>query len=134
MDIKSLIPHREPIIMIDHVIDHSEESTITSLTIEKMNMFVEKEVFQSSGLIENIAQSAATRFGIQNNLEGYEPVLGYIASIKNMRVDRLPRIGETIFTKIINKNQINNIIVVQGECKVDNVIISSCELKVFIEK
>ena len=134
MDIKSLILQREPIIMIDKIISHSDEKTSTSLTIKETNIFVEKSIFQSSGLIEHIAQSSAARMGIQTTEEGEAPLLGYIASIKNMIINRLPKVGETILTEIIVRNHINNIIVVQGESKVDNIVVSNCELKVFIEE
>ena len=134
MDIKLVIPQREPIIMIDEIVNHSDEKTSTSLTIKETNIFVEENIFQSSGLIEHIAQSSAARMGMQTTEEGKKPLLGYIASIKNMMINRLPKIGETILTDIINTNQINNIIVIKGESKVDNMVVSSCELKVYIEE
>jgi|TARA_B110000211_G_scaffold114119_1_gene132344 3-hydroxyacyl-[acyl-carrier-protein] dehydratase len=134
MEVKLIIPQREPIIMIDEIVNHSDVKTTTSLTINKTNIFVEENIFQSSGLIENMAQSSAARMGIQTNKEGNKPLLGYIASIKNLIVNRLPEVGEKILTEIIIVNKINNIIVIKAEGKVDNIIISSCELKVFIEE
>ena len=134
MDIKSVIPQREPIIMIDKILNDSDEKTSTSLTIKETNIFVEENIFQSSGLIEHIAQSSAARMGVQTTKEGKKPLLGYIASIKNMMINRLPKVGETILTEIIVTNHINNIIVVQGESKVDNIVVANCELKVFIEE
>ena len=134
MDIKLLIPQRDPIIMIDKIIGHSDKKTSTSLTIKETNIFVEEDIFQSSGLIEHIAQSSAARMGMQTTEEEKKPLLGYIASIKNMMINRLPKVGETILTEIIVTNQINNIIVVQGESRIDNIVISNCELKVFIEE
>jgi predicted hotdog family 3-hydroxylacyl-ACP dehydratase len=120
--------------MIDKILNHSDEKTSTSLTIKETNIFVEENIFQSSGLIEHIAQSSAARMGMQTTEEGKKPLLGYIASIKNMMINRLPKVGETILTEIIVTNHINNIIVVQGESKVDNIVVSNCELKVFIEE
>ena len=134
MDVKLIIPQREPIIMIDEIVNHSDVKTTTSLTINKTNIFVEENIFQSSGLIENMAQSSAAKMGIQTNKEGNKPLLGYIASIKNLMVNRLPEVGEKILTEIIIVNKINNIIVIKAEGKVDNIIISSCDLKVFIEE
>lgn len=134
MEVKLIIPQREPIIMIDEIVNHSDVKTTTSLTINETNIFVEENIFQSSGLIENMAQSSAARMGIQTNKEGNKPLLGYIASIKNLMVNRLPEVGEKILTEIIIANKINNIIVIKAEGKVDNIIISSCELKVFIEE
>ena len=49
MDIKAIIPQREPIIMIDKIVNHSEVKTITSLTDKNTNHFVEENIFQSSG-------------------------------------------------------------------------------------
>lgn len=134
MDIRTLIPQREPIIMVDKIVNHVDEKTTTSLIVKPDNMFVEDGVFQSSGLIEHIAQSSAARMGAQTIKEGSVPLLGYIASIRNMTIRRLPKVGEIIFTDIIITNQINNIIVIKGESKVNNIVISSCELKVFIEE
>ena len=134
MDIKSLIPQREPIIMIDKIVSHSDKKTSTSLTIKETNIFVEGNIFQSSGLIEHIAQSSAARMGIHTTEEEKKPLFGYIASIKNMMINRLPKVGEIILTEIIVTNHINNIIVVQGESKVDNIVVANCELKVFIEE
>ena len=134
MEVKLIIPQREPIIMIDEIVNHSDVKTTSSLTINETNIFVEENIFQSSGLIENMAQSSAARMGIQTNKEGNKPLLGYIASIKNLIVNRLPEVGEKILTEIIIVNKINNIIVIKAEGKVDNIIISSCELKVFIEE
>ena len=124
MEVKLIIPQREPIIMIDEIVNHSDVKTTTSLTINKTNIFVEENIFQSSGLIENMAQSSAARMGIQTNKEGNKPLLGYIASIKNLIVNRLPEVGEKILTEIIIVNKINNIIVIKAEGKVDNIIIS----------
>ena len=133
MDIKSLIPQRDPIIMIDEIINHSDEETTTALTILKTNIFVEANNFQSSGMIEHIAQSSAARMGMQTAALGKKPLLGYIASVKNLSIHRLPEVGETLNTEIIVTNQINNIVVLKGETKVKGTLVSRCELKVFIK-
>lgn len=133
MDIKTIIPQREPIIMIDKIVNHSEVKTITSLTVKNTNLFVEEGIFQSSGVIENIAQSSAARMGMQTAKEGSSPLLGYIASVKDLKISRLPIVGETIQTEIIITNKINNIIVVKAVSKVEDTIVANCELKVFIK-
>ena len=133
MNIKSLIPQREPIIMIDKIVSHSEAKTITSLRVKNTNLFVEENIFQSSGVIENIAQSSAARMGVQIAKKGAPPLLGYIASITNLNISRLPVIGETIQTEIIITNKINNIIVVKAVSRVADTIVADCELKVFLE-
>ena len=133
MNIKSIIPQREPIIMIDSIISHNEEQTVASLTIHKDILFVEDNIFQSSGLIEHIAQSSAARMGIQTSKEYKAPLLGYIASVKDLNIIRLPVVGEIIQTEIIVTNKINNISVVKAVSRIEDTIVANCELKVFIE-
>ena len=133
MDIQLLIPQRDPIIMVDKVISHSKDNTDTLFTINKKNIFVVDNIFQSSGVIEHIAQSAAASMGIETIESGNKPLLGYIASIKNLTIHDLPKVGSVIKTKIIITNQINNIIIVTGVSKVEGKSIASCELRVYIE-
>ena len=132
MDIKSLIPQREPIIMVDGVTSHSSKKTVSSLKITESNIFVEDSILQSSGLIEHMAQSAAVRMGLENRKKGDPPLLGYIASVRNMIVNAFPKVGDTIQTEVIITNQINNIIIVKAESRTENIVISACELRVFI--
>ena len=133
MNIKELIPQREPILMVDRVASHSNEKTETTFLKIKTNIFVEDGCFRSSGIIENIAQSAAVRMGMKTIKENTKPALGYIAAIKNLEIFCFPNVGETLSTEIVVTNQINNILVVNAICRIDNKIVANCELKVFIE-
>ncbi len=134
MDIELLIPHRGSIVMIDEIISHSLEETTTSFLINHNNIFVDQGVFQSPGIIENMAQSAAARFGIENFNHSVPPSLGYIASIKNLNINNFPVVGQEIVTRIVNKNQINQLIIIGAEVSIDKLSVASCELKVFIDK
>jgi predicted hotdog family 3-hydroxylacyl-ACP dehydratase len=104
MDIQLLIPQRDPIIMVDKVTSHSKDNTDTLFTINKNNIFVVDNIFQSSGVIEHIAQSAAASMGRETIESGNKPLLGYIASIKNLIIHDLPKVGSVIKTKIIITN------------------------------
>ena len=57
--IKTFIPQREPMLMVDKLFSVSENDVETGLTVADSNIFVEDGVLSETGLIEHIAQSAA---------------------------------------------------------------------------
>ncbi len=70
IDIESLIPQREPMLMVSGLCSASDKSITTWFQVEPGNIFVEKGKFRESGLIENIAQTAAA-------LNGYRARIGW---------------------------------------------------------
>ena len=57
--------------------------------------------------MENMAQSCAARIGYICKYIRKIPVKpGYIGSVRNLRVERLPRVGETITTQVIHREEI----------------------------
>ena len=60
-NILSLIPQRPPFVMVDALAYTNEKATATVLKITEQNIFVNKGELTESGLVENIAQTAAAR-------------------------------------------------------------------------
>jgi len=132
-DIKSLIPQREPIIMLDKVVAYSENFIETLFYIKNDSVFIEDDCFQPSGIIENIAQSAAAKLGVEQKKCKQKISLGYVAAIKNLDIFFLPQIKNTLRTTINITHRMNNIIVLRGNSFLENDAIAKCELKVFIQ-
>ncbi len=99
--ILELIPQRPPIVMVDTLWRWDESSAETGLTVKEDNIFVEDGRLRESGVIEHVAQSAATFNGYGFRLRGIEPTLGYIAEIKRFRVESLPPVGSRLRTEIV---------------------------------
>ncbi len=95
-----LLPQRPPIVMVDVLWRADESSAETGLTVAADNIFVEDGRLRESGVIEHVAQSAATFNGYGFRLRGIAPTLGYIAEIKRFRVDVLPAVGSRLRTEI----------------------------------
>lgn len=131
--ITSILPHRTPMVMIDSLVEHSEEKTITLFTIEANNIFVRDGALQESGLIENIAQSAAASSGYYYHQNKLQQPLTYIASINKVRILKLPKVNESIQTEIKLTSNILNINVISGKCFLKDELIAECEMKVLIE-
>ncbi|WP_299394035.1 hypothetical protein [uncultured Gelidibacter sp.] len=99
-DIKKLLPHREPMIMVDSLLDFSDGKATAGFTILKNNLFVANDEFSETGLIEHMAQAAALYTGFKN-LSDNQPVKeGFIASIKKLHVHSLPTINEILKTEV----------------------------------
>lgn len=132
-NITLILPHRTPMLMIDSLVEHSEEKTITQFKIEPDNIFIIDGEFQESGLIENIAQSAAAGSGYYYHLNKLPQPLTYLASVNRVRILKMPRVNESIKTEITLTSKILNIHVISGKCFLNNELIAECEMKVLIE-
>jgi predicted hotdog family 3-hydroxylacyl-ACP dehydratase len=131
-DIVSLIPQRPPFVMIDEILHSDENSTRSSFAVKAGNIFVANNVLQEPGLVENIAQTAAARAGYTARQENKPVRLGYIGAIKNLQVNSLPAVNETITTEITIVNQVFDVSVISGKIICNNIVLAQCEMKIFI--
>src|SRR6185436_172755 len=93
--VKEYIPQREPFIMVDELEESNEVLFITNFTIREGHQFVEAGYFTESGLVENMAQTAAAGKGYNAKQGGGEAAVGYIGALKNLYINSLPKIGDT---------------------------------------
>lgn len=119
--------------MIDDIIDSDEKKTITSFYIQEDNLLVTDGKFSEAGLIENIAQTAAARAGV-NALKKNKPVaVGYIAAVQNLEIFALPEINTTIHTEITADNEILNVLLISGKATCNGKLLAKCNMKIFID-
>lgn len=119
--------------MTDKLLYVDENIVRSSFLIKAENVLVKDNRFQEGGIMENIAQTAALRAGYLAVAEKKEVVNGYIGAIKDFEVFELPKSGDEIFTEVKIENQIFNVTVLSGKVWLNNVLIASCEMKVFME-
>jgi len=98
--IKKLIPHREPMIMVDSLLEFSDGNATVGLTILKDNLFVNNDEFSETGLIEHMAQAAALYIGFKNHAKEQSAKEGFIASIKKLNIQKLPKVDQVITTDV----------------------------------
>ena len=92
------IPQRPPILMVDSFLECNNSLIITSFRIPEDHIFVQNGILRSAGLIENIAQTCATRIGWLNR---DKPVkIGVIGSISNLEITSFPAAGQTLITRV----------------------------------
>jgi predicted hotdog family 3-hydroxylacyl-ACP dehydratase len=133
IDILNLLPQRPPFVMIDTLLYCDIKTTRTSLSVEEENIFCEKGLLTESGLIENIAQTCAARMGYINKYIYNDTVkLGFIGAIRNLKILRLPKIGEQLITQINTMEEVFQMTLVNASVMIGDETIAACEMKISI--
>ena len=130
--IRELIPQKEPIIMVDSLFYFDDGKVISGFKIKKNNIFLNKNVFTESGLIENMAQTVALYTGYK--YRNVQPKIGYIGAIKNLIIYELPKLNDIITTEINILHDIMGIVLIKGITKNNNKIIMEARLKTALKK
>ena len=133
-NIIDLIPQRPPMVMIDQLELCTIDITITNFTIKADNIFCKDGLFNEPGLIENIAQTAAARAGYIAKQKNEEPVVGFIGSVKRLKINALPKVGSQITTSVESMHDIGNVSIVKGIVKQNNEVIAECEMNIFLQE
>ena len=133
IDILSIIPQRPPFVMIGRLLNVSEQSACTELFITADNIFVKNGMFVEAGIIENMAQTCAAGMGFINTIIYKNSVkIGFLSAIRNLKITRLPNIGETLNTCVFILEQVMGMVLVKSEVKINNETIAEGEMKIFI--
>lgn len=105
IDIHNYLPHREPMLMVDLIVHISSENVETVFSLKEDNIFIENGVMCEAGLIENAAQTCSSivaRSYFVDDEDEHKPnvdVIGFISSIKTIKIHSLPKAGHEITTK-----------------------------------
>lgn len=98
--VENLIPQKFPFVMVDKVISFEENLIIAGLTVEETNIFTKNGIFQETGLVEHMAQAVALYTGYQFFLKNEPAPTGYIGSIKLIEIFDLPKVTDSLQTKV----------------------------------
>lgn len=135
IDIHELLPQQEPFVMIGRLVHFDMERTVTETDITEGNLFVEDGEFTPSGIIENIAQTCAARIGYVNKYIYKKGIkIGFIGAIRNLRIERLPRVGETITTTIDTLEEVFGMTLVKGAVTVGSETVAECRMKIALNE
>lgn len=143
IDIKNFLPHREPFLMVDKVLELSEEFVTTSFEIHPKNILIENNCFNEVGLIENAAQTCSSIVGKSyfedDDIKGTgTKLIGFISAIKKVTIFDIPKVGETIITKASLKSRFDadtySISTLQCRIYIAEKEIAFCEMNLFIQE
>ncbi len=130
-DILQYIPQRKPIVMVHELLEASDDHIVTQLAIEPDNVFLSSGKFAEPGMVENIAQTAAVHVGYQCAQKKLPIPIGYIAAVKDLKINLLPKQNSVITTSVKVINKVLDITVVQGKIEFEGNTLCSCEMRIF---
>ncbi len=132
-DILQLIPQRPPVVMVDTLYDCDEGQAATGFTVAADNIFCENGVFSESGIIENIAQTAAAQVGYLCRRKNVPVPVGFIGAVKGLEIFALPKAGDRLSTTIRIENEVMGVTVISGRVLCNNDLMASAEMKIVIK-
>jgi predicted hotdog family 3-hydroxylacyl-ACP dehydratase len=129
-----LLPQKFPFVMVDKMYSFNETSLVSGLTIENDNLFFENDYFLEAGLIEHMAQSVALHTGYQFFLRNEPAPTGYIGSIKEIEIKKLPQIQDTIQSTVTIIQEFAGITLVNIVTTLNNEQIANGQMKTVLAK
>jgi predicted hotdog family 3-hydroxylacyl-ACP dehydratase len=127
--IEAYLPHRAPFIMVDNLIDATENRFETNFQVLPENIFLEDGKLREFALIENIAQSSAAGIAFLNRSASSKPKDGLIGGISKLIVHAFPKVNDKIYTVVIKLHQLGNMYLLRGENYADDQKLIECEIK-----
>ena len=98
----NILPQRAPFLFVDRLLHYDEKETRTCFRVPEEGLFVSGGCFRTAGLVEHMAQSSAARIGYICRYILHIPVhIGYIGSVRKLKVFRHPVPGERLETSVI---------------------------------
>lgn len=133
--IKSLIPQRDPVLMVDELLEASDDAATTTLEVRADNFFLDTEgKLSETGLIEHIAQSASALAGYRAVQSGATSApVGYIGEVKKFRCFRRPAVGEILSTEIRQGAEVGGVAIVDGKVMVNGGLVAQTQLKIYVK-
>lgn len=135
-EVLQFIPQRAPIVLVHDLSECSDQSGLTHFDVEDGHIFVENNELRTSGIIENMAQSVALFSGVAaknraSDADGdFQPKVGFIAGVDKIQIHRLPKVGETLDTKVEIVNEVFAVKIVKAVVQINEEIIGEGELKI----
>ncbi|GIQ58961.1 hypothetical protein Flavo103_20970 [Flavobacterium collinsii] len=132
--VENLLPQKFPFVMVDKMYSFTETSLVAGLKIQNDNIFSDNDTFLEAGLIEHMAQSVALHTGYQFFLKNETAPTGYIGSIKEIEIKKLPKVNDTIQSTITILQEFAGITLVDIVTYLNNEEIANGQMKTVLAK
>lgn len=128
------IPQKPPMVIVEGMLENDETTTISTLQLSPQNIFCQNGTFTESGLLENMAQTAALRSGYEAKQNGLIPKTGFIGALKKVIIHQLPKDNAHLQTRITVLHELLNAMVVKGEVFDEGKLMAEGEMNIFLQE
>lgn len=133
-EILNYIPQRPPIVLISRIYKADEMSVITGFDVQEEHLLTQHGRLTESGIVENMAQTAASRAGFEAVKNHAKPAVGFIGNIKDLEIHFLPPTGAEVITEVRTKTQVMNVSIVEASSYSGDQLVARCEMKIFLQE
>ena len=133
-DIKSLLPHRYPFLMIDRVLEMTPGKTITAIkniTVNESQFighFPQKPIMPGVLMIEAMAQTAGILIFKTSDIQAGDDSVYYLAGVDKARFKRPIVPGDQLRIQVEILKSKRDIYVFDGKCYIGDQLVVSAEL------
>ena len=135
--IKSLIPHRYPFLLIDKLVDIIPNESATGIKNVTFNEnffqghFDSRSVMPGALIIESMAQSAGTL--VMHSLKkSHKNMSVYLLTVDKAKFRKPVCPGDTLHHKVLKKQNIKNIWKFSCKSYVDNILVAQAEVSAIL--
>jgi predicted hotdog family 3-hydroxylacyl-ACP dehydratase len=132
--VENLLPQKFPFVMVDSLFSYSETALVSGFTIKNDALFFDNNTFLEAGLIEHMAQSVALHTGYQFFLRNEIAPTGYIGSIKEIEIKKLPKLNDSIQSTVTILQEFAGITLVNIVTTLNNEEIANGQMKTVLAK
>ncbi len=132
--ITEIIPQRPPFVMIGALVQSDEKEAVTVTEVTDSNILLEDGRLSVSGMLENIAQTAAAQVGYHCKVNNTPVPVGFIGAISKTKVHGLPEAGATIRTTVNILQEVFNITLIAGKIWQDDKLLLECQMKIMVAR
>ena len=130
-----LIPQQPPFVLVDKLVEYEADRIVSAFDIPEQHVLVASSgILSEAGVIEHFAQTIALHQGYDYFMRNLSPPVGYIGSIKNFEVHRLPHVGQQLSTTIYILQKLFGVTAVRGEVRCQDRLIATGEMRTVIAK
>ena len=86
LDAVPYIPHQQPMVFVDHLIEVTETSAVAELLIRPELMFCDQHGLPTWSSIELMAQTVSAFSGYQGQLQGGNPKIGFLLGTRKLKL------------------------------------------------
>jgi len=134
--VEELVPHRQPTLMIDGLLEASTERGIASKMFRLLEYGVCGDLVCETALVECVAQTAAAFLGYGQLASPLQEELGFLVGLSSFSFARRPQIGELLLIEARLEKRFEEIFMVKGRVfasKISGECIAEGKLKIYLK-
>jgi 3-hydroxyacyl-[acyl-carrier-protein] dehydratase len=128
-----LVPHRQPLCIIDRLLEFSGQTGVVESVIGSDNIFLNEDgSIPSLTLVELIAQASAAVKGYEDLTQGKAIKKGFLVDVREIRFLGRCFEGDKLYIKIEITRTFSGFVIVHGEVERDGEIVAIGTLKLWV--